>query len=227
MKIRRSKRISNSIKHTPPARTAKQNTNKNTLMDQGGQGSLTPVSLMMLGVGETHDKEEINQSAHNGPVRIKPQSGDTTGYPSNLDGSPANLAINSINSHSDEIRRLRHETDGSEHDTIALFLEKLEQKIGELVVEQIKVPRDRSSWIQGDLGETIRHITKASGAAHVYLGQDTGVADLLGTHDSLGKAKLLINSKIKLSSPQPSGFASIICEICISSSYFFERLHNF
>jgi hypothetical protein len=141
--------------------------------------------------------------------------------------NPVGSTLNSCESHFNETTRLGHKDNGPEPDTVAEFLEWFKQKVGRLVTEEMDVPRDRSSWIQGDPRNAVKYITKASGALYVCLGQNTGVADLLGSRDSLRKAKLIIKSKVKLSKSQPCGFTTMICEICISSSHFIEEPHNF
>ena len=88
---------------------------------------------------------------------------------------------------------------GPEPKTMAEFLDWLKHKFRKLVTDETVVPKDRSSWVNGDQRQAIKYITEASGALYVYIGQYTGVADLLGSRCSIEKAKLIIESKVLLS----------------------------
>ena len=80
--------------------------------------------------------------------------------------------------------------------TMIEFLDWLSHNV---VIDETIVPKDRTTWINGDQRQAIRYITNASGALYVYIGQYTGVADLLGSRCSIEKAKLIIESKVLLS----------------------------
>jgi hypothetical protein len=106
---------------------------------------LAPMSLMVVGIDGRDNKRKSNRTTSNHSVeQVKPPSDHTTGYPSRdferymplkteRPQNPVGLTLDSCESRFNEISRVGLEASGPEPDTVAQFLEGLEQKVGRLV----------------------------------------------------------------------------------------------
>ena len=189
----------------------------------------SPHSTLKIEQDETARESEIHPANQNSSQRDQ-ASGYTEQNKQRLEISrPLNPVGSTLDSSDSDFNEtiMQDLVLGPEPKTMAEFLDWLKHKFRKLVTDETVVPKDRSSWVNGDQRQAIKYITEASGALYVYIGQYTGVADLLGSRCSIEKAKLIIESKVLLSQTQPCGFTELICEICVSCSNFTKRLHKF